>query len=106
MSEPVVEQPSRPFEPVSIGTFGAIASVTGLSLARAIIAVMPSQKKSTGQTLAQEQAEKGEALEEVMQELADVKKAEWRPRRNATVARRLGRFEDGIKRNSLKPPAA
>jgi len=65
---------------------------------------MPSEQKPTGQSPAQS-AEKTEALEEVIQELVDAKKTEWRPRRNATVARRLGRFEDGIKRHSVKPPA-
>jgi hypothetical protein len=68
---------------------------------------MPSEKQPSGQEpVPQGAEEKAEALDHAIQELADAKRAEWRPRHNATVARRLGRFEDGIKRNSLKPPPA
>ncbi|RYZ09431.1 MAG: hypothetical protein EOO73_03805 [Myxococcales bacterium] len=67
---------------------------------------MPKETKPTGPAAAQDVADRVEALDQVMHELTDLKKSEWRPRQNAAVARRLGRFEDGIKRNSLKPPAA
>jgi hypothetical protein len=37
----------------------------------------------------------------VIRDYADAKKLEWRPRRNATVARRIGRFEEAIRRNRI-----
>jgi hypothetical protein len=46
-----------------------------------------------------------EALDEVIRDYAEAKKLEWRPRRNAAVARRIGRFEEAIRRNSEKPPS-
>ena len=67
---------------------------------------MPNENRSPGPAPAQTGAEKVEALDRVMHQLTDAKKSEWRPRQKAVVARRLGRFEDGIKRNSVKPPAA
>jgi hypothetical protein len=67
---------------------------------------MPNQNEPIGPAVAQNVAERVEALDRVMHELTDVKKAEWRPRQNATVARRLGRFADGIKQNAGKAPAA
>lgn len=51
---------------------------------------------------ADEKAAKAEALDEVIREANAAKKA-WRPRHNATMARRLGRFEDELKRHSVKP---
>lgn len=67
---------------------------------------MPNESKPNGPANAQDVADRVEALDHAMHELTDVEKAEWRPRQKAAVARRLGRFEDGIKRNSVKPPAA
>jgi len=46
---------------------------------------------------------KAEALDEVIREVTEAKNTDWRPRQKATVARRLGRFEDALKRNSVKP---
>ena len=68
---------------------------------------MPSDKKPSGHTpIPQDVVARVNALDHAMHELTDAKKSEWRPRQKAVVARRLGRFEDGIRRNSLKPPAA
>ena len=47
---------------------------------------------------------KAEALDEAIREATEAKNTEWRPRQRATVARRLGKFEDELKRNSVKPP--
>lgn len=66
---------------------------------------MPNELKPTGPATAQDVAERVEALDQAMHELTDVERLEWRPRQKATVARRLVRFEDGIKRHSVKPPA-
>jgi len=52
----------------------------------------------------QAKTEKAEALDEVIREASEAKRTEWRPRHKATVARRLGTFEEGLKRNSVKPP--
>lgn len=68
---------------------------------------MPKQAKPAGQAAAlQEVADTVEAIDQVMHQLADVKNSEWRPRRHATILRRLERFEDEMKRQSIKPPAA
>lgn len=68
---------------------------------------MPSDKKPNGQApVPQDMLAKATALDHAIHELTDAKKSEWRPRQKAAVARRLGRFEDGIRRNSMKPPAA
>jgi hypothetical protein len=68
---------------------------------------MPSQIKPSGQAATlSEVTETVEALDRVMHDMTDVKKTEWRPRQSAAIARRLGRFEAEMQRNSLKPPAA
>jgi hypothetical protein len=68
---------------------------------------MPSEPKPSGQATApSDLTDTVEALDQVMHDMTDVKKAEWRPRQKAAIARRLGRFEAEIQRNSLKPPAA
>jgi hypothetical protein len=67
---------------------------------------MPNETNTRGPANAQEVADRVEALDQVMHDLTDVKNAEWRPRHKATVARRLGRFADGIQQNAMKPPAA
>lgn len=68
---------------------------------------MPSETKPSGQPSAPSDVTQAvEALDQVMHDMTDVKKAEWRPRQKAAIARRLGRFEAEIQRNSFKPPAA
>jgi hypothetical protein len=68
---------------------------------------MTSESKPSGQVPAPSSApDTVEALDQVMHDMTDVKRAEWRPRQKAAMARRLGRFEDEIKRSALKPPAA
>jgi hypothetical protein len=67
---------------------------------------MPITKSTSGQTKERKAEPSGpdstRALNEVIRDYSDVKRHEWRPRRNATVARRLGRFEEAIKRNADK----
>ena len=66
----------------------------------------PADPSATSDAAAARQVNvaKAEALDEVIREATEAKKMEWRPRRRATVERRLGRFEVELKRNSVKPP--
>ena len=60
--------------------------------------------ESDAAAVRQVNVEKADALDEVIREATEAKNTDWRPRQRATVARRLGRFEDELKRNSVKPP--
>jgi len=62
----------------------------------------PSAK--TDEAAEEARIDKAEALDDVIREATEAKHAEWLPRRRATVARRLGIFENVLKRNSVKPP--
>ena len=68
---------------------------------------MPTTKSTSGhaeeRTVEPSGTASSRALNDVIRDYADVKRHEWRPRRNAAVARRLGRFEEAIKRNAEKP---